>query len=111
MIKEILIKFRNAFSEWKIWVARISGYINLANMALILYMLFTDKGVNMRKWGILIFIGVFIFVTTFGWLDTKLGFFRREAQRTADRNPYFEEIREGMKKVNERLEKIENRIH
>lgn len=107
MIRKILIRIRNAFSEWKIYVSRITGYVNLVNMAGIIFIMLTDRGVNLKKWGFLLFASLFCIVTIVGWLDTKLGFFRQEAKRTADRNPYFAQILEGQKRINERLDNIE----
>ncbi len=98
-ITKSLIKIRNGFSEWKIYVSRVSSYINIVNMGGILFLMLQNNNVNLRKWGILIFIGALIIVTILGWLDSYLGLFNQEIKRASDRNAYLVEIRDGIREL------------
>jgi len=108
-------KFKTGLAELKIYLARTNSYIIIINSAMLLFLMLDkakDYGINLdlKKYGIFVFILAYGSIIFIGWMDTKLGFFKEEARRNSLRNPYFTEIREYVEKIDKRLDDIEKRM-
>ena len=101
---------RGIWTELKLYLTRANSYIIIVNTGMLLFLMIgrlEDYGWEISKGGMTgIFITLMITVITIGWLDSKLGFFREESRRTADRNPYWKEVIDGTKEVNRKLDEV-----
>ncbi len=99
---------RRKAAKLKMFMSRTVSYLGLINAGMILFLVLTrleDYGVDIEieKYFFLILLGGFLMLSIFGWIDDLLGLHELERGHAEKRNPY-------MKKVLERLDRIEKKI-
>ena len=105
---DLFKKIRLTFVAMKIYTTRVTGYISLINLYILIYLTLSD----IKKYGIFIslknwIIPILIVLTTLmifiGYLDDKFGFLKEEISFTQRRNKQMIEINEKLDKVLARL--------
>ncbi|MBN88129.1 hypothetical protein CMO95_00840 [Candidatus Woesearchaeota archaeon] len=99
---------RKKAAKIKMFMGRTVSYLGLVNAGMILFLVLTrleDYGydIEIEKYFFLILLGGFFILSIFGWVDDLLGLHELEREHVEERNPY-------MKKIIERLDRIEKKI-
>ena len=110
----ILAKLRGIFVTAKVYGSRITTYITLLNLYILVYLTLSDVKkygvyIKLEVWLIPILCFLTLLVLGLGWLDDKIGVFKEELRFTTNRNPQVMETLNELKKINERLDRLEKK--
>ena len=109
---------------WRLWFYFRRGHgnylsfiVSLTTFVVVVYQLGVKNVPLLEQmfpnmWIFAIFFGaVYLFLTVFiGWQDMKRGSYPAESAITFDRHPRFSEQYEAVKRIEERLERVEKRL-
>lgn len=84
------------------------SYISVLNSGMILFLLISklqDHGIklSLTQWFFPIFLVTILTMITFGFLDSKLGFFKTERKRQEQRSPHMMEIIKRLDRIERKL--------
>ena len=114
MIKQIL-KVRDFLVWCKVYLMRVLAYLSLFNACMILFLTLGDLKqygieINLTKWFAPIIILGTILLVVAGWLDDKMGLFKKENQIRSHRTPQFNELLKQNRDILKNQEEIKERI-
>ncbi|MBN1502872.1 hypothetical protein JW930_04970 [Candidatus Woesearchaeota archaeon] len=109
-MKKFFINVRNFLINIKVYISRTSSYLSLLNTAMVLFLFLSNLekyniDIRIEDWIIPIFIVVIILIIFFGFLEDKLGFYSQEQKTVQSRSPYFKDINERLKRIEEKIER------
>ena len=105
--------FIRKWTAIKIYINRAISYITIINAGMMLFVLMAQMkqlgwNINLTAYFVPVYIISIIGAIIVGFVDTKLGFFKKESEMTSDRNPYFVEIKKDIKELKASLEELKN---
>ena len=104
----MLKRLRSKLVHSKVYLQRALGYASLVNLALVLFLALSNLekygiDIPLERWGIPLFILLFLVLILFGFLEDRLGFFAEEQQVTSQRNPQMKEILARLARIEKKL--------
>ena len=80
----------------------------MINSAMIIFLVLAklqDYGykIYITAWIVPIFLGFFLLMILFGYIEDKTGFYREESHAAAKRNPFFKEIIDRLDRIEKKL--------
>jgi len=101
-------RIRSKLIHAKVYLHRALGYASIVNTALILFLALVSLekygiDISLQKWGIPLFISLFIVLILLGLLEDKLGFFAEEQKVNASRNPQLNDIVKRLDRIEKKL--------
>lgn len=117
-LKKIWYGFRTLLVDARIYLSRSQGWMSAMNSGMIVFLflgrLKDAEVVNFEldKFFIIVYGGILVIMILWGWIDEKLGIYAEDAERqlTPDRNPVMAEIREGIKRIEEKVDRLEREV-
>lgn len=105
---DLFKKIRLTFVAMKIYSTRVTGYISLLNLYILIYLTLSDLKkygifISLKNWIIPILIGLTALIIFIGYLDDKFGFLKEEISFTQRRNKQMIEINEKLDKIMEKI--------
>jgi hypothetical protein len=115
LMKKEFIWFRDIFTTLKMYLRRTMSYISLINTAMIMFLFISNLekyniDIDLKTWLVPLLVISFVGVFLFGYLEDKLGFYKEEMRYGQSRSPYFKHIITELKKINARIDKIEEYV-
>jgi hypothetical protein len=107
-------KVINAAIQSKFWIQRTMSWLAIVNSAMILFLVLSklqDYGLKIyiTRWFIPIYIATLVLMILFGYIEDKLGVFKKESEILQKKTPYVNEMMERLERIEKKLDRLEKR--